>query len=125
MSPQAIGWIIKGVIAIGGALILGLAAEKVKDWIQAPIKEQLAQEKQAHAETKASKARCDGVVTAQTQGIDALKAESDKRVAESKAALAEAKKQADKHRQTALDILSAKPEVPGDLCESARRVLVK
>ena len=125
MSPQAIGWIIKGVIVLGGLVGIGLLAEKVKDWIQEPIKEQLAAEQKAHAETRASKARCDGIVAAQTQGIESLKTEADKRVAESKAAAAAAKKEAAQLQAQAQGFLAAKPEVPDDLCESARRVLVK
>lgn len=114
-------------IAVGIALVTGgwLAYKAVERHFQAPVLEKLAAEKAAHEETRQSKARCDGVVSAQTKGIEALQAEADKRVAESKAALAAARKLAEIHRQNASEILSAKPEVPSDLCESARRVLVK
>lgn len=114
-------FVVVAALAGGG----WLAYNAVERHFQAPVLAQLEAEKAAHAETRKSKAVCDGIVTAQTKGIEALQKESDKRVAESKAALEAARKLANVHRQRADDIIALKPEVPSDLCESARRVLIK
>lgn len=63
-----------------------------------------------------------GSINSQNLAVDALKDESDKRVAESEAARKRAEAAAEKHRAAADGIMAAKPADPNDLCGSALRL---
>jgi len=94
-----------------------LAYNAVERHFQAPVLAQLEAEKAAHEQTRKLKAVCDGVVGAQTKGIEALQKESDKRVAESKAALAAAAKRAAALEKSASDKANS-PPLDADECKS-------
>ena len=126
MPPLTAAKLIGGLLASAILIWGGWSAwSSFAAWVREPVQEKLDAANTKIADLQAEKAKCNGALDAQTKGVADLKEQANKWQEASARAVAEAKKQADKHRQTALDILAQKPEVPGDLCESARRVLVK